>query len=233
MDSLTSSVTSCFAAFVKSLCFCPSEVMLFTSLVICPLFLFKWTAWERRASCVAAFIWCLFTFFYLPEGQLGAVLDIFLYSELHSSYMILNCRSCTALPKRGAVLMQIVCVIAYASRPCGGCYFFDDIRCMFKKKGGDTSGHRPFRQCWFMSLCFTSFCKMRGITSQNFTGSLRHFAAKLLSLPLLIPGRVEWEEQSDLQKDLALVRTAVSWVPVHCSPSLMGISSYSAGVWWG
>lgn len=31
--------------------------------------------------------------------------------------------------------MQIVCVVAYALRPCGGCYFSaDDIRCMFKKK---------------------------------------------------------------------------------------------------
>lgn len=82
-------------------------------------------------------------------------------------------------------MAQIVCVIAYALRPCVGCHFSaDDIRHTFKKTG---------RYFW----------------PQNFTGRLRHFAAKLLSLPLLIPGGVEREEQSDLQKDLALVRTAV------------------------
>lgn len=71
---------------------------------------------------------------------------------------------------------------------------------------------------------------MRRITSQNFTGRLRHFAEKSLSLPLLIHRGMEREERSDLQKDLALVRTAVSSVPVHCLPILMGIFSYSAAV---
>jgi len=61
-----------------------------------------------------------------------------------------------------------------------------------------------------MSLCFTSFCKVRRITSQNFTGRLKHFAEKTLPLPLLIHGGMEREECSDLQKDSVLVRTAVS-----------------------
>lgn len=77
MDSLIGTVATYFTAFGKTLGICQSEAMLFTSVVICLLFLFRCKARERRASCVVTFIWSFCSLFHLPGCQLGAAFDIF------------------------------------------------------------------------------------------------------------------------------------------------------------
>lgn len=72
--------------------------------------------------------------------------------------------------------------------------------------------------------------KNKRIISQSFTVRLRHFTKKSVLLPPFIHREMGAMRGKGLAKGFCLGQDAVSWVPLHCLPTLMGTFSYSTGV---